>query len=278
MDRHALTGVLRSATQQVGAEFVEVAAPISPHMHDFIEIALIISGSGHHRSRTGTEAAVAGSVFLIRPGSWHAFDPLPSLTVANVYFDERVVFDKLPWLFSDPAKSRRLLSAGTSQWSPPLEAFHEAVHWVTELERHRDAPAMVKVGLLTCIMALMTDFGDPERADERSTPTRELIRGLVARLTAEPHLEWTVDALARSASMSRSHFSRVFRDEVGTSPARFVTQARLERAARLLVSTDLSVARVAERVGLLDANYFSRVFRQTYGSSPIDYRSGFRTQ
>lgn len=275
MYRHALTAVLGSDAHQVGAQFVQVGEPIAPHTHDFVEIALVVAGSGHHHSHTGVHDASPGSVFLIRPGSWHGFDPTDSLTVANVYFDERVLFDSLPWLFRDSIRSQRLLSAGTSHWRAPVEAFSETVSWVTELERRGTAPHMIRVGLLTCIMALVTDLGDPASSEVRSTPTRELSSEAVARISADPHLEWTVDGLAASANMSPSHFSRIFRDEIGTSPARFVSQVRIERAAQLLVSTHLSVAHIAERVGMHDANYFARSFRRAYGASPKQYRSRF---
>lgn len=275
MYRHALTVVLGSDAQKVGAQFVEVSEPIAPHTHDFVEIALVVAGSGRHHSRTGVDDAVPGSVFLIRPGSWHGFDATETLTVANVYFDEHVLFDSLPWLFSDPVRSRQLLSAGTSHWRAPVVAFRETVKWVTELEKQGTAPHMIRVGLLTCIMALVTHLGDPASSEIRSTPARELSHEAVARIAAEPNLGWTIDVLAASANMSPSHFSRVFREETGTSPARFVARVRLERAAQLLASTNASVARVGAQVGIDDANYFSRIFRRTYGDSPSQYRARF---
>lgn len=276
MYRHALTGVLGSETHQVGAQFVDVRERIAPHTHDFVEIALVVSGSGRHHTRSGTDDAIPGSVFLIRPGSWHAFEPSPRLTVANVYFDEHVLFDDLPWLFAETSRARRLLSAGTSLWHAPNDSFLDAISWVTELEKRPTATHMIRVGLLTCIMSLVTDWGEPEASANTSRATNELIREVVARVSADPSRDWSVSALAASANLSTSHFSRLFREEIGTPPARFVTQVRLERAARLLVMTDLSVARIGSEVGIPDANYFSRNFRGAYGVSPIRYRSGFK--
>ncbi|MGJ8721069.1 MAG: AraC family transcriptional regulator [Salinibacterium amurskyense] len=276
MDRYALTGVLGADSGRIGAETVDVPETIEPHAHDFVEIALVVSGHGTHISRTGTDDAVAGSVFLVRPGSWHSFEPISTMTVVNVYFDERVLFEHLPWLFTDVTSSRRLLSAGTSSWTAPADVFGDAVAWATSLEQRPQAPFMISVGLLTCIMAVLTDFGDPDRVEQVATSSSDLVWSVVAQIVADPAHDWSVPAVAAAANLSPSHFTRIFRRELGTSPARFIAQVRLERAALLLVSTDLAVARVGEQAGIDDANYFARIFRNAYGISPKEYRAGIQ--
>jgi transcriptional regulator GlxA family with amidase domain len=52
----------------------------------------------------------------------------------------------------------------------------------------------------------------------------------------------------------------------------YLRQMRAKQMARLLASTDLSVAGVARSVGWSDANYASRCFHAHYGISPTEYR------
>ena len=94
------------------------------------------------------------------------------------------------------------------------------------------------------------------------------VRLLHARM-AEP---WTLDALAGEVHLSRSQLVRAFDATVGTSPMAYLRQMRVERMARLLVSTDLSVADAARSVGWTDAFYASRCFHAAYGISPTEYR------
>jgi AraC family transcriptional activator of mtrCDE len=54
---------------------------------------------------------------------------------------------------------------------------------------------------------------------------------------------------------------------------RFVRDVRLQRAARLLRETDLSVDGVANRVGFSSRSHFSRAFRDDYACSPAQFRS-----
>ena len=186
MDRYPLTRVLGPGTRRIGAETVDVPEEIPAHAHDYVELALVVDGRGTHVSRSGSDSASAGSVFLIRPGSWHAFEPHERMTVVNVYFDERVLFEFLPWVMSDARMSKEVMSAGTSSWVAPSSEFGDAVAWATELAERGEAPLMVSVGLLTCIMALLTDFGSPSRVEPLASTAGDAAWGAVARIKADP--------------------------------------------------------------------------------------------
>ena len=84
-----------------------------------------------------------------------------------------------------------------------------------------------------------------------------------------------VDDLARSAGLSRAHFSREFRRAFGESPHAYLLTRRLERAASLLRSTDRSVAAVCFAVGLRSVGSFTTSFTRAYGMTPTAYRASF---
>jgi AraC-like DNA-binding protein len=82
----------------------------------------------------------------------------------------------------------------------------------------------------------------------------------------------SVDILASERGMSRSHFSHYFRERTGLTPARFMTEVRIQEAARLLVATRLPLARIADQCGFANANHFGKVFRRFRHQSPAVYR------
>jgi AraC-like DNA-binding protein len=84
-----------------------------------------------------------------------------------------------------------------------------------------------------------------------------------------------VDDLARTAGLSRAHFSREFKRAFGESPHVYLLTRRLERAAALLRTTDRSVAAICFAVGLQSVGSFTTSFRRTYGMSPTAYRASF---
>jgi transcriptional regulator GlxA family with amidase domain len=98
------------------------------------------------------------------------------------------------------------------------------------------------------------------------------IGSVLFRLHASPESAWTVDSLARVAVMSRSAFSERFRSLVGEAPMRYLTGLRLVRAARLLRSTDTTVAVIARLVGYTSEEAFSRAFKARFGDAPSVYR------
>lgn len=82
-----------------------------------------------------------------------------------------------------------------------------------------------------------------------------------------------IATLATYSGMSRAYFTRLFTQKKGVSPAEFVLQQRMERAARLLVNGQLSIKAISSSCGFSDPNYFTKAFRRTYSVSPSEFRT-----
>lgn len=81
-----------------------------------------------------------------------------------------------------------------------------------------------------------------------------------------------LDDLADAAGLSPSHFSRVFKRETGTSPWRYVIEARVDRAKTLLQDPTRSLADVAFATGFYDQPHFTRTFKRIEGVTPGTFR------
>jgi AraC family transcriptional regulator len=79
-------------------------------------------------------------------------------------------------------------------------------------------------------------------------------------------------ALAAAAGLSRFHFARAFRAQVGMSPHRFVLQRRCERAKRLIVTGRLPLEEVGRACGFAHQAHFTTAFRRTIGTTPGRWR------
>ena len=71
--------------------------------------------------------------------------------------------------------------------------------------------------------------------------------------------------------MSPSHFAHRFRAVARVSPMKYVKQARLFEAQRLLSLEGLRVGEVAGRVGYESAAHFTRDFKRHFGVTPVAY-------
>lgn len=94
----------------------------------------------------------------------------------------------------------------------------------------------------------------------------------LAALHRSPDRKWTVTDLAAQAKVSRSLLDQRFRDQLGRSPIRYLTQWRMHIAQDLLRSTDATVAAISRRVGYESEEAFSRAFKRESGRSPDHWR------
>ncbi|HVT39250.1 MAG TPA: helix-turn-helix transcriptional regulator, partial [Gemmatimonadaceae bacterium] len=69
------------------------------------------------------------------------------------------------------------------------------------------------------------------------------------------------------------HLIRVFRVQSGCSPGEYVQTRRIARACRLLLDTELPLARIALHLGYHDQSHFSRAFKSRVGLAPGAYRA-----
>ncbi len=83
----------------------------------------------------------------------------------------------------------------------------------------------------------------------------------------------SIDSLAEHMCMSRSQLSRRFLSVTGDTPNNYITRLKLEKAVRLLKSTDMTVKEIAWECGFDDSNFFTRTFRTAYGITPTQYRN-----
>lgn len=107
-------------------------------------------------------------------------------------------------------------------------------------------------------------------AAERTNQLR--IKQMLAFIQAHFREKLTLDQIAGAANISRNTCLSCFRHVLGLSPMECLTNHRLEHAFHLLLSSDLTVAEIAERCGFGDASYFGKVFRKKTGLSPTQYR------
>ena len=84
----------------------------------------------------------------------------------------------------------------------------------------------------------------------------------------------SLEAIATSIGMSKYHFCRLFRQEMGLTPWQYVIQQRIEAAKRLLANPQLSIAQISRRLGFSTQGQFTNFFRKHVGVSPKQYRQG----
>ncbi|MEJ2870533.1 AraC family transcriptional regulator [Actinomycetospora sp. OC33-EN08] len=155
---------------------------------------------------------------------------------------------------------------------PAAGAVLSALH--TALQRR--AEPLVAESLAQALAAQLMSSPGGRRSPGVPQASAPLPDRVVERVTEymRAHLEWSVslEDLAREANLSKYHFLRRFTARVGVTPHRYLTDLRMERAAELLVTGDLSVSSVAALCGYAGTSRFTTLFHERHGMTPGDFR------
>jgi AraC-like DNA-binding protein len=178
---------------------------------------------------------------------------------------------RAPWIETLPPV---VVSGTPSAWLGWRRGVMEALR--EEARQPTDGGAVVVNRLLESLLADALRQDLTRSFAHTAVPGQALADGRIgralARLHDDPGKAWTVRSLAEVAAMSRSAFSERFRALVGEAPIRYLTQLRLERAARLFRSTDATLADVARSVGYGSEEALSRAFKARFGVAPSMFR------
>lgn len=81
-----------------------------------------------------------------------------------------------------------------------------------------------------------------------------------------------LEKLAEISCLSKDHFIRLFKKELGTTPLQYINQKKIEKAQLLLITEELAVKEIAFQLAFEDYSYFNRLFKKITGVTPQEYR------
>jgi transcriptional regulator GlxA family with amidase domain len=118
-----------------------------------------------------------------------------------------------------------------------------------------------------------SQFSAPLQGQPPRSPALRTVTDLV---TANPHGNYSLDELAKHLNVSTRHLTRLFREELSTTPARYVEDIRFEMA-RALLDQRHSATQAATLAGFPSYESMRRVFARKLGISPAAYQRRFGT-
>ena len=110
---------------------------------------------------------------------------------------------------------------------------------------------------------------EPEQQEERT------ITGITRYLQEHLAEEMSLSILAEQFHLNSQYISQLFKSEIGVGFLAYLTNIRMEKAKKLLLSSSLPIADVAEQSGYGDYRVFTKVFKKAEGITPSQYRRDF---
>lgn len=251
-------------------------ATVSLHSHNYYELL-------HCRTTVGVEYVVGphlyrlqrGDVVYVPPGVSHRPllpEDMDEPYVRDVLWISREWMENLSRMIPDttatPWEHSGLLRTAGTRWEFLGELFQSGVREETEKKPGWETAVMGNsLMILTHLLraSLEHSFGNTE------VETPELRDRITAYIEEHYAAPLGIGELARQFFVSESTISHLFKQKMGVSLYRYISQRRLI-ASKVLIQEGQPLETISRQVGFADYSTFFRAFRQEYGISPRQYR------
>ncbi len=256
------------------------------HIHDFIEIVLILKGRGIQIVEGHEYNVGSGDIFVLQGNQKHYFKDASQLEIINVMYDESrnplLVPDKIKHLdsykalfvlepkYRDSYHFKNSLSLNPPEMSQVEMILNAMFH---EQNSKMEGFDVILSNLLQELIIVLSRYYG--KIDTKEAKSLMRIANIVEELEMKLNEKIYIKDLAEKAYMSERNFQRVFLRAVGISPLKYLMQSRLKKSVRLLLETDSPIADIAIMTGFADSNHFIKNFRKSFGTTPYKYRNLF---
>ena len=241
-------------------------------LHDF-EFVWIIDGHAAANFDGQAVDAPAGTVLLGRPGITDQYDWDSTRRTIQAFFHFSFDYSTPGWLpLKDWPLHRQMASEDI------LRPLFRYVVGMAQNQTAAQSPLLEATVTLMLRAFLANQTAVALEPFEHLPPAiQKTLHAIRQALAHDPPVPITLKALARAAHVSPEYLCRLFRRHLNLGPLECAGLARLERAASLLVRSNLPVKQIADTVGFASPYHFSNKFHKVYGLSPRDYRASMQS-
>jgi AraC family L-rhamnose operon transcriptional activator RhaR/AraC family L-rhamnose operon regulatory protein RhaS len=261
----------------------EPQKPTQQHTHEFVEMIVILTGSGIHQTKFSKYKISAGDVIVIPKNGVHGYCEVNELELMNVLFDPQQLPLPLLDLYKLPGYNALFgLENDFFEQNRFYPKFHlnkssfEIIR--TILTEMREESEKRIPGYRCCQMGyFMALLGKicrlyTENMDNIHEPSLNIGK-IISLLNSNYNKDIRLADILQKTGMSKNTFLRNFKRATGSTPIDYLIHIRVLKASSLLQETDMSISEIGYKVGFADSNYFSRVFRKVTGLTPREFRN-----
>lgn len=235
------------------------------HWHEFYELEYIVSGRGTYTLNGVSYPAAPGMLFFSTYMDFHdvqADEPIQTLTVEfnEQWIDKSLFFDLYTSTAIDNFDSGWLLKLSEVLSS---EDKYRAVH----AEK-----------LLNCVLIEVCRKIGSTAATENPVGISDNVKRALQYIHIHFREDISATEIARQSGVSPNYFSRIFREQTGTTLKQHLTDLRIEYAKRLLLYSDIPVTDICFDSGFNSFSSFYRMFFDRVGMSPREYKDSVKVK
>lgn len=243
--------------------------PLPSHCHEEYQFGLSFDCAGEYHYRGAAHAIPIGSLSVIHSDEVHAPSDRTYLPAPGTFWMMAIHPKWFQTVSADYSGSTALpFFPQVCLVDPCLNQLFIALHKVTDYPQsqlERDT------NLWNFLSYLLTTYAENCPSATPIPSARRAINQVCDYLHSHYAADVSLDTLSEIAGLSRFHFSRVFRKQMGLSPTAYQTQLRIAQAKKLLAE-DMAIATVAALTGFYDQSHFGWQFKRHVGVTPGNYK------
>lgn len=257
----------------------EQKRPSLPHSHPFVEIAVVLKGTGTYTINAEEYPIEPGDFFFFGSNAIHYItNATSSLELLTLQFSTSFLVDITPIQKVSP--HWRLFSSPISVYIPNADA-RPFRHMLEEIQNNlADKPLnhVAYVNSLVMILAIsLQRFVSQNNIDLTPTKSNPSMCAALSYIDKNITQHITLQEVAAAAMLSPSYFSSSFKRYTGYSLIDYTNAKRVRLASKMLLNNpNISISEVAMRVGFNNISNFNRAFRKYFGQTPTEYIAGNR--
>lgn len=260
------------------------------HCNEGLELTFQESGSLSFAIDRHESVLQANELLIARPWQWHRFGD-PFIGAGRIIWLNLDLGMREPheawrwpdWIVLSKKDIQELTNILRHNEYPVWPADRKMQMCFMELRRAVDQPVVescistlvVRINELFLLLLETLQSESPELDASLSSAKRTVRLFWNDLLASDEALlaSWTVPGMAKQCGLKRAQFANLTRELVNLSPAQYLLQCRMERAARMLRDDPaISVTELAIAHGFSSSQYFATAFRRMFGCSPREYR------
>lgn len=260
---------------------------VSWHWHEELEVLIVETGTVRIGVNRAEYVLGQGEGCFINGGVLHAVwmeNQVGECRLHSVVFHPEFVgggTQSVLWqkyvepLITDPGRACLRFSGGESWEKEVLQATQRG--WQACAEEAEGFEFEARTQLSRVVFLLQKYAAAEKKPTAKRLREEARMKTMLRFIQGAYGEELTLKNIALSANVSENECMRCFRSIIGVSPMQYVKQTRLQKAAQLLLLTDLKISDVGAQCGFQEMSYFAKAFRAQNGCTPSEYRMRSRT-
>lgn len=260
--------------------------PIQMHTHEFYEINIVTEGKGIHYVENNSFLVKQGDFFIIPPNTEHGYSETSKLNIFHLLLSDKF-FDKYgselkalkyySLLFNIEPKLRVKSNVKIFPNIPTsdfmfLNTEISKLYSINRIEDINETEKSIKTLNLICELSSIIASSDFSTSKHSIVDAKQ-ISDVLTYIDNNYNAKITLNDLCRISNMSRSTLLNHFKLTCSCSPSEYILSVRIENAVKLLETTELAIATIAQECGFFDSSHFTKYFYAKIGFLPKDYRS-----